>query len=208
VIGKILIHDSKPRFPETLIDKKCMYLPNRDEPITHVVAVKKGKKEDYLDYGHVIACTLNGWVFLVNHLENQILKKCFLQDVRLSPKSLRLTPRNYTRLKEDNIVYHFGAYSNFNLEIAPYLVIHDRLDGLYVLDFDNLTKTTIIKINSCQHRFDEQESESSSDEQSMSSSSDSSFRVEHSMKKEPKKRRKKRSVQQVHDEEPDWTERF
>lgn len=78
MIGKMILHESKPRFPQTLIDKKTMFLPNREEPITHIVAVKKGKKIDYYDYGHVIACTLNGWVYLINHLENQILKKLFL----------------------------------------------------------------------------------------------------------------------------------
>jgi hypothetical protein len=97
MIGKILIHESKPRFPETLIDKKTMFLPNRDEPITNIVAVKKGKKEDYLDYGHVLACTINGWVYLVNHLENQILKKLFLQDLGLTSQSLRLNNHSPSR---------------------------------------------------------------------------------------------------------------
>lgn len=43
------------------------------------------------------------------------------------------------------MVFHCGAYSSFNLEIAPFLIIHDKLDGLYMLNFDAGTKTSILK---------------------------------------------------------------
>ena len=36
-----------------------------------------------------------------------------------------------------------GAYSSFNLEAAPFLIVHDRIDGVYMLNFSQRTKTPI-----------------------------------------------------------------
>jgi hypothetical protein len=74
VIGKIHIHDSKPRFPETLIEKRSFCLPDRDEPITHIIEVQGKSPYDNC----IIACTLNGWLYLINHVTKKIIRKLFL----------------------------------------------------------------------------------------------------------------------------------
>ena len=74
VIGKIHIHDSKPRFPETLIEKRLFCLPRRDEPITHIIEVQGKSPYDNC----VIASTLDGWLYLINHLTKTIIRKLCL----------------------------------------------------------------------------------------------------------------------------------
>ena len=49
-----------------LQEKKTVILPQKDEPITNIVEVS-GKKEQS---GIMIAATLNGWLYLVNLVEN------------------------------------------------------------------------------------------------------------------------------------------
>lgn len=83
----------------------------------------------------VLVSTLNGWLYLVDLLQSTILKKLCLQEIGLTPYDLKFGPRNRSRTGMDNIVYSMIAYSSFNLESAPFLIVHDRLDGVYILNF-------------------------------------------------------------------------
>jgi hypothetical protein len=85
VLGKLHLADQKSPLPETLAEKKVLTLPNRAEPITHIIEI--GGKKDF--YGFVIVSTLDGWLYLVNHIEKQILKKLCLQEIPPSEFSLR-----------------------------------------------------------------------------------------------------------------------
>lgn len=50
-----------------------------------------------------------------------------------------------------------GAYSSFNVEIAPFIIIHDKLDGVYILHFFQKTKTPVIAHrNNCKRKKHEQ----------------------------------------------------
>lgn len=86
----------------------------------------------------------------------------------LTPFDLRFSKTRPTRLKEDNIVYHMQAYSNFNYEAAPFLVIHDRLDGIYMLRFTQEVAKVPIAGHSCTSIAAEQPSLSESEEDSWS----------------------------------------
>ncbi len=124
--------------PELLAQRKCFSLPMRVEPITHIVEVMDEKKE----YS-VLVGTLNGWLFLVDLVESKILKRICLAEIGLTPHDLRFGQRKRPRTCTDNIVYFMGAYSSFNLEAAPFLIVHDRIDGVYMLNFSQRTKTPI-----------------------------------------------------------------
>lgn len=137
--------------PETLVEKKILHLPSREEPITHMIEIT-GKK-DY--YGLIIVSTLNGWLFLINHIEKQIVKKLCLQDIPSAPFSLRSKSKPQ-RQKEDNILYYMGAYSSFNYETAPFIIVHDRLDGVYMLHFLQRTKTMIKGHEGCERKWEKQ----------------------------------------------------
>ena len=169
MMGKLLVHDQKPQQPEGIAEKKILTLPQQDEPITHIIEI--GGKKDF--YGFFIVSTLNGWLYLVNHIERQILKKYCLKDIPLNPYDLRFFARKNTREKEDNVVYFMGAYSGFNYEVAPFIIIHDRLDGLYMLHFTYKSKTPILSHRGCQQLSISSVEPDSYSEEEESSDSDS-----------------------------------
>ena len=49
----------------------------------------------------------------------------------------------------DNILYFMGAYSNFDFDKSPFIVVHDKLNGLYMLDFVKKKKTLILGHTNC-----------------------------------------------------------
>jgi hypothetical protein len=130
MVGKMFIADGKFRQPEKLVQRKCTQLPLTDEPITQIIEVIQEKRECT-----VLACTLNGWLYLVDLLQSTILKKLCLQEIGVTPHDLKFGQKKRTRTGMDNIVYSMIAYSSFNLESAPFLIVHDRLDGVYILNF-------------------------------------------------------------------------
>lgn len=95
------------------------------------------------------------------------------------------------------------AYSSFNLEAAPFLVVHDRLDGLYILNFSQRTKTPIYGHRYCKSKWaepDVSEEEDSSDNES----------IRKPNKKDAYFTKTKPSdfAQSLKDAEPFWEERF
>ena len=42
-----------------------------------------------------------------------------------------------------------GAYSNFDFDKSPFIVVHDKLNGLYMLDFVKKKKTLILGHSNC-----------------------------------------------------------
>jgi hypothetical protein len=80
---------------------------------------------------------------MVNHVLNKVIAKINLQTDLVSSHTLRFTPS--TQADSDNIIYFMGAYSSFSLDTAPHIVIHDKLGGLYILNFTKRTKHPIWK---------------------------------------------------------------
>ena len=59
-----------------------------------------------------------------------------------------------------------GAYSSFNLETAPFLIVHDSLDGVYMLNFSERTKTPIYGHQDCKSKWAEPDPDMSEEDSS------------------------------------------
>lgn len=167
----------------------------KDEPVTQIVEVLQEKKE-----GMVVVSTLHGYLYLVDLLESAILKKLCLQEIAQSmhdPRQPRFAERRRARADGDNIVYSMTAYSSFNLEAAPFLVVHDRLDGVYMLNFSQRTKTSIYGHHYCKSKW--AEPDLSEEEDSSGDEKDEAFYV---------KSKSSDFAQSLKDAEPFWEERF
>jgi hypothetical protein len=49
----------------------------------------------------------------------------------------------------DNIIYFMGPYSHFDFDKAPFIVVHDLQDGLYMFDMKTKQKTSILGHYNC-----------------------------------------------------------
>ena len=84
VVGNMHIQNSQKKFPEVLTEKKVLSMPAKDEPITHIVECQ-GKDR----HGLVIVSTINGMLFLLNHVDRTLVQKIRLQDIHSSLNDTR-----------------------------------------------------------------------------------------------------------------------
>jgi hypothetical protein len=79
VVGKMQIQNAQKKLPEVLTEKKVLTMPAKDEPLTHIVECQ-GKDR----HGLVIVSTINGMLFLLNHVDRTLVQKVRLQDISSS----------------------------------------------------------------------------------------------------------------------------
>jgi len=53
------------------------------------------------------------------------------------------------RKDADNIIYFVGPYSHFDFDKAPFIVVHDLQDGLYMFNMVTKQKTSILGHSNC-----------------------------------------------------------